>query len=874
MGPSRALFYARPHYTPAMISSQAMERRRDRFLTGWARLVSTRPRLTLLVCVVVAALSAWYAATNLGFMADRSRLIDPTLPWQQRYAEFQRLFPRWDDAVVVIDTGGDPFDPAVNEYIDALTERLSKDRRFADVVSGFPTDDAPVGLLLSEPLARVESVAGDLRRAGPIIGSPSLGHLLGLSALGARAMSDAERDEFRALLERIADAGAGERAALIADIPETQRFVTPSGRYAFVFASLVSDAGQPTGVVANGRQIRALRNHLAALREDPRFAAVQSGVTGVPVLESDETRQSMTDSTRASALGMAAIALLAIIVYRGISVPFMILTSLALGLCCSFAWATVSVGHLQVLSIVFMVILVGLGSDMAVHLISRLEVLHPEHGAMRPAIEEAFRGAGPGILTGTLTTAAAFAATGLTNFAGVAELGVIAAGGIVLCTLVSLSVFPAILVLLPNPERRLRGREGGVARPYLRGRLDWVDRRAAVVTGAWLVLLLGAGVAALGTRYDTDLLKMLPDNVESVQWERRIAADDERSAWHAVIIARSAEEARSLTERLRELPEVAEVGAAGMLFPPELEAKTAALHTLPAPDLATGETLDFRDAASSLAASFDESPLGAAAARVASLTDEQAARAESIYQTDRGQLAERIAIIRAAEPATADDLPPALREQFVGTDGSLLLRVYPRASDDGVSVLDASRLGPFVNAVYSVAPQATGPTVQIYESARVIQGANVSAALYAAAAIAILLLLDFRRVGDVLCAVAPVVAAIIALLGVMAALDLQLNFANTIVAPLLLGLGVTAGVHAVHRWRQQPHDRPAGLSGGAGRAITLTLATTLIGFAAMITAEHRGIRSLGIVMTAGLALVWAATTLLLPAVLRLRTRTV
>ncbi len=856
-----------------MISSRAMEHRRDRLLTGWARFVAHHPILTLVACVLLAAGSAWYAATNLGFMADRSDLINPDLPWQQRYTEYKRLFPRWDDATVVIDTSGDVNGPQITGFIDALAARLRDDRRFTDVVAGFPTMEAPVGLLLSEPLERVESVARDLERAGPVLASPSLGHLLGLSALGARAMSDADRDELRALLQRIADAGESTRHSVLADIPDTQRFVTPSGQLAFLFASLADDETKgSTSIVAHGRQVRALRNHIRDLRAQPEFADVEAGVTGVPVLESDETRQSMSDSTRASALGMALIALLAVCVYRGVAVPIAILFSLLLGLCCSFAWATLSVGHLQVLSIVFMIILVGLGSDMAVHLISRLEVVHPDHAHMAPAIEDAFRSAGPGILTGTLTTAAAFGATGFTNFAGVAELGVIAAGGILVCTLISLSAFPAILMLLPRPERSLRGREGGVSRPYMRGRFNWVDTRAPIVVGAWALLLLSAGYGATHVRYDTDLLKMLPDNVESVVWERRLAADDERSAWHAILIARTPSEAQRLTEELRALPEVAEVGGAGMLFPADLAAKQAALRAIPEPTLADGDIIDFRAAAASLASSFDTQPLGEVAERVASMSDDQAQRAEMLYQRDRTDLAMRTSVVRNAAPATPDDLPPALREQFIGTDGSLLLRIYPRASDTGVSVLDASRLAPFVNAVYSVAPGATGPTVQIHESARVIKSANVVAAGLAAAAILILLMFDFRRLSDVLCAVAPVLAAIVALLGLMGAADLHLNFANTIVAPLLLGLGVTAGVHAVHRWRQQPQDRPAGLAGGAGRAITMTLATTTIGFACMMTAEHRGIRSLGFVMTAGLVLTWAATVLLLPAVLRLRTR--
>ena len=108
------------------------------------------------------------------------------------------------------------------------------------------------------------------------------------------------------------------------------------------------------------------------------------------------------------------------------------------------------------------------------------------------------------------------------------------------------------------------------------------------------------------------------------------------------------------------------------------------------------------------------------------------------------------------------------------------------------------------------------------------------------------------------------------LLAVMELMGEPLNFANTIVMPLIVGLGVDSGVHAVHRWRQQPSGKPAGLAGGTGRAIGITTLTTVVGFACMMTAEHRGIRSLGLVMSIGLAATWLASVTLLPAVLRVR----
>ncbi len=865
-----------------MVSHDSMHRARDAALSAWARFVAHRPKTTIAIVLLIALASGVLAAARLGFRSDRSDLIDPTLSWQRRYAEFRDAFPRWDDAIVVIDAKSAPDGAALETYLGALQARLDADPRIARADLGFPTDSAPAGLILTLPPEKLLPIAEDLQRAGPVIASPSLGHLLSLSTLGQRmgGLDARSEAELAALLDRAARLGAGgpeAPRALLADIPPIQRLATPSGTFNLALVALADDGTGGEGVQSGkAGGVVALRGHLAALRADPRLRAIDAGVTGVPVLEADETALSTSDSSRASAIAAALICVLALVVYRGVVVPALLMGGLGLGLAASFGWATLSVGHLQVLSVVFMVMLVGLGADMTMHLIARLEVTHADHAHIDRAILDSFRAVGPGVITGTITTAAAFAATALTAFRGSAELGVIAAGGVVLCTLVSLAFFPAAVALLPRPERSLREHEGGVSRPFLGGRVNVIDRRAGVAVGVWAVLLAACVPLALRVRYDTDLLKMLPDSAESVRWERRLAADDEQSSWHAIVVARDSDEAWALTERLRALPEVADVSGAGILFPDRLDEKRAILDRVPEPPspLFEAEPLDLRAVAGRIASLAPPgSRVAEGATRVGALDAGAVARVNGAYARERAALAARIGAIRDAQPATPESLPGAIRDQVVGAGGALMLRVFPTRAPDGVtSVLAPERLGPFMRAVTAVAPGVTGPTSQIYESAKVIKRANLLGGLYAALAILGVLFFDFRRVGDVLCALLPVGVAALGLLAALGLFGIDLNFANTIVAPLIVGLGVTAGVNAVHRWRQQPHDPPAGLAGGAGKAITLTILSTAIGFACMLTAEHRGIRSLGLVMTIGLAMVWAATIFLLPAVLRLRTK--
>lgn len=851
---------------------------------------------------MVTAFAVFLTLHGLTFKSDRSDLIDPGLPWQQRYGAYKQAFPRWDDVAVVIDRGEtDSSRAAAESFTAALEARLRGNPRFAAVTAGFAREEAPIGLILTLPPEYIRAAVDRLKRAAPVLGAPTLDALLGLSRLGGGSLGEDQRAELTGLLERIHRAGTAAGAGSILGMEEaggTERLVSSTGRLGTVVVSLAkpdeverSHGSAEAQINDNAGAIAALRSEISDVKSLNReFASVDVGVTGVPVLESDETSLSMRDAALASGLALGLIALLMLIAYRGVVVPVFAVTSLLIGMAWSFAWATAAVGHLQLLSITFASMLLGLGIDVAIHLIARLELVHADHDHLGDAIAQAFRGVGPGILTASFTIAAACAAMSLTSFAGVAEMGLIAAGGMILCTIAIMSCLPALFMLMPRPEDRLRSHDGGESRPYM-GRLGIAFHRhpAPVLVGAAAVIAATAW-AATGVRYDPDLQKLMPTTTESIVWQQRLETDDEKSVWHAVVLARDGTEAAALTARLRALDCVSEVGGAGMLYPDaaELESKRAILASLPDPKAmvessehapgppSAAQVESMRQSAHALAEAYaaKDPGLAAAAERIAAMSDDEIDRAMAAYRADRRTLAARIAALRGAAMPSPDDLPSALRSLMVGRDGSLLLRAYPRTDPNGASVLSPARLNGFAPAVLAAAPNATGPAIQIYESSRLITRAYVQAGMYALAAIVLLLLLDFGArsagIGDMLCALLPVGLGGIIMLAVMRLFGVDLNFANMIVLPLLIGIGVGCGVHAVRRWRLQPDDHPLGLAGGSGRAITLTTLTTVIGFAVMMTGEHRGIWSLGFVMSVGLAAVWAVTILILPAVLRLR----
>jgi predicted exporter len=797
---------------------------------------------------------------------------------------------------------------AEDRRIDRLTRRLARQlvhsTRVVAAEAGFDSAEAGPDFLALAPENQFPKTLDQLTQARQFSEARNANEVLALSLYqlaGQQEQSEALDELDKLCQPYLAALEGGEPNFNFLD-PTQPRWqplvnVSGSGRIRFVRVQFADD---DSGIDVRSENIAWLRRQVDRMAASSNIEDLDYGVTGIPAIEADETAQSIKDASLASLVAIGLITGLMLLVYRGVRIPLLAAGSLLIGMAWSFGWLTLAVGHLQLLSVVFSVILLGLGIDFALHLVSRLELVGREHADLPSAVSRVFRGIGPGMVTGALTVAAAFFATALTDFRGMAEMGIIAGGGILLCLIAMLSAFPASLSMTGQWKRIVRQRPGGETAHFARGWLDPIHRhpvRALVVCG---LVLIGFLAMAPRVRYDPNVLNLQPTGIESVAWEMRLAEEDERSVWAALLVA-SPDTAEELVTRLRAVDLVADVGGMGMLYPADLSQRLAQLAQVRhgpvnmvsadpgVPDLLTRLSA-VRSGLMLRARQLGDDPrtqahlmalakrLGAAVAGAQAMTSE--AEAASWRTLDRAFLAARHRlrgwlnrVTRARQPG-AEDLPPELREHWIGTDGSWLLMVFPAADAEGRSILHPDRLGTFVSAVRGAVPNGheavIGPPVQIYESSELIKLEYLKAAIYAVLAVFVLLVLDFRSLPDALCAMVPVVMGFVGVFGMLGGLGQQLNFANIIVLPIIFGIGAGTGVHVVHRWRAEPHGEPAGLSGGTGRAITLTMLTTMMGFGCMLLAQHRGIRSLGFVMVIGLGVTLLACYTALPAILRLR----
>lgn len=652
----------------------------------------------------------------------------------------------------------------------------------------------------------------------------------------------------------------------------------------------------------NGRAIERMRELVAAVRSE--VPGVNVGITGESVLDRDEMQQSQVDSTVATVLSLALCALIFVVGYRQTGRPLKATLCLVVGLGYTMGWTTLAVGHLNILTITFVPMLVGLAIDFGVHLVTRFEE-ELRHGRTKEeAIYKAIVYTGQGIFTGCFTTAGAFLAMALTEFRGIREMGIITGGGMLLCLVPMITLLPVLLLRgRQNDRDRVAAaapvaKPSGPAAPDMRARLErlWLDRPRTVM-GVTVALSLLAAVKLPTISFDYNLLHMQNEALASVAYEHKLIASAEKAVLYGAMVADTLEEAADLERRARELPTVSttdsmarflsedqveklrlvgdvKAAVAGLRFA-EVDPSPVNLADLNLRLLAFGGYMALAEDA--LKGEPEEklrtqvhALRGAVTDLVAALAKGDPARhSEKLGAFQRaflGELRELMSAVRDQDNSGAlrvEDLPATLRSRFVGKTGKHLVQVYPRSN-----VWNRAEQEAFVRDLRTVDPRATGTPVQLYEYTSLLKDSYVEAAWWALGAIVLLVFLHFRSVLPVFLSLLPVAVGALWMVGFMGWTGIPFNPANIMTLPLVIGIGVTNGIHILNRFAEERN--PGILAKSTGKAVLVSGLTTIAGFGSLIVGEHRGIQSLGWVMAVGTATCMVAGLTFLPAILTLR----
>jgi hopanoid biosynthesis associated RND transporter like protein HpnN len=891
-------------------------------LLGWVaravcryRWLLVYPQLVLLVLCVI------YTVQFLQFDTSRDDLVGANKRYHQNFLRFKKEFPTQDDLVVVVESEA----PEKNrQFVERLGAKLEAEPNlFHDVF--YKGDLKMLGskalLFLPETdLTELKKTLSDYR---PFIEqfthTTNLDSLFSMVNTRFRTAKQEQNAENESLVKALPALGRiiGEATASL------RRSGTPpspginalfnAGEDAERQIYITFDKGRLYLVTAQAprEELNAeavLRLRFLVEQTKAEVPGVNVGLTGEPVLEHDEMAQSEKDTTVASIASLLICALIFIYGYQETGRPVKATLCLLVGLGYTLAFATLTVGHLNILTITFVPILIGLAIDYGVHLISRYEE-ELRHGRTKEAaLTKAMVYTGQGIFTGAFTTAGAFLAMALTNFKGIQEMGIVCGGGLLICLFPMLTMLPVLL--LGGHQNVLDREQSGVTERRARIENIWLQR-PVWVTGITLVLALLAATQIHKLYFDYNLLNMQSEGLPAVVFEEKLirASDpsvsgtnsNAKSVLYGAVITTNVEQAIAWEDKIKRLPAVSGVESMTKYLAEdqtnklkmigEIKRQLASIHfeepdirPVNIPELSrtlysfygylgaaenevqtndpalSKQLLDLREAVGDFRkemfrgapTTLDPHALKLAAFQQA-LFEDINATFEALQNQDN------------SAPLRVKDLPQALQDRFVGVTGKYLLMVYPRKD-----IWQRENQKEFIDQLRTIDPNVTGTPVQLYEYTTLLKNSYIEAAWYSLGAIVLLVLFHFGSISSVVLALVPVGIGSLWLAGFMGFADVPFNPANIMTLPLVIGIGVTNGIHILNRFAEE--QTPGILARSTGKAVLVSGLTAIAGFGSLILAKHRGIESLGYVMSAGLATCMIAGLTFLPALLNLLTR--
>jgi hopanoid biosynthesis associated RND transporter like protein HpnN len=913
-----------------------------RSLAALAALIHRRSRWFIWPQLLLVLLAVAYTVDSLQFHTRRDELVGSNQRYHHNFLQLKQEFPNQRDLVAVVESG----DAEANrQFIERLGAKVEAERVRVPISAPSEGESGHrlFGLLKravdsgAQPAPTMETnlfanifYKGDLKAMGhkallflneeelegleqtlreyrPFISRftqttnlVSLFDMVNKSILNARRETNAENASLVRMLPALGRIIRQADAALARPgrppSPGVNAFFNSSAEaeqkiyVTFNKGRLYLLTAQASLPSLNGPAVIRMQELVEETRAE--VPGVNVGLTGEPVLDAAELLQSQKDTSLASVVSLVLCALIFIYGYHETGRPIKATLCLLVGLAYTMAFATFAVGHLNILTITFAPMLIGLAIDFGVHLVTRYEE-ELRHGLSElESLTRAMVFTGKGIFTGAITTAAAFLAMMFTDFKGIKEMGLICGGGLLVSLVPMMTLLPALLLI-----GRQNVLDHHYAEPVRRARLErlWLARPGLTI-GVTIALCLLALWPARKVTFDYNLLNMQSASLPAVQLEHKLIAKSPKSVIYAAIVATNLEHAVQLEAQITNLPSVISVDSLAKFLYEEPGQRLARIgeikgiltglsfspvDTMPVDVLALSRTLYYFGGYLGAAAGHIEGSEPALAAQMIELkslvTD---LRRSLIAHLDRNpeECAEHLAIYQRAlfqdvrdafttlqaqddqGRLTAADLPSALRSRFIGVSGKYQLMVYPRKD-----VWQRDHQAEFIGELRTIDPDVTGTPVQVFEYTELLRKSYIEAAWYSLAAISLMVLLHFRNVVMLALALLPVAIGTLWMVGLMGWARIPFNPANIMTLPLVIGIGVTNGIHILNRFAEEAN--PGIFTKSTGKAVLVSGLTTIAGFGSLILARHQGINSLGYVMAAGTAACMIAGLTFLPALL-------
>ena len=855
----------------------------------WADFISHHAFLVLFLSALATVGILIYTANHFRIDTELSDMISEKLPYRKLEKDFQTAFPQFKETILVVVDAETP--ESARLQTEKLAKRLKKETGlFRDVyIPGGGEFFDRTGLLYLS-VKDLEALSENLASAQPLLGLISKDfNLQGLFSVVERILSQEGDLEQKIKLIPFIDHLTQTMESAALNRPKQLSWyelvigkdIAQEASRQFIIIDPVPD-GALAGGEAAIQAIYRIRDELGLYDAN----GIKVRLTGDVVLNYENlliVNKAMGLTTLASFI------LVALVLVIGLGSGRLVLASLLtllLGFIWTLGFALFFVGRLNLISVAFGVLFIGLGIDYGIQYCIRYRELITSGLDHHGAVIETAKGLGVGLRLCAVAAAIGFYSFLPTPYTGVSELGLIAGTGMLINLFATLTLLPAFLTLFPLKKTGLK--EFTLNRPLYK--VPYQNAKAIVV---------GAIVIAIGTLpflpklyFDYNPLNLYSPESEAVLTIQELFKNEGTAPWTISVLARNGQEAEEMAGRLRGLKEVKEAITLASFIPEDQSSKLAILSDIalfmpPGLEALKPEKLTYekyRTSWESLESSLKKVlslPSKGADDYTASLSrlqrslegfkkimNDPAKAKEAFDKLEQSLLSNLPILFRQlqtslqAHAVKESDLPGELRSRYVAPDGRYRIEVFPREN-----ILKADSLKRFVETVAAIAPNSTDAPVTIREAGNAVVRSFLLATLYALLAISLYLLVELRRFQDALLALLPLALSLLMMAAASVIFDLPFNFANVIVVPLLLGSGVE-DVYLIYRFRKDPPLSGNMLETSTARALFLSTLTTILSFSALSFSPHRGMASMGKLLTICIGSLMITTLVFLPALLR------
>jgi hopanoid biosynthesis associated RND transporter like protein HpnN len=840
------------------------------------------PWVVVSLFILLSASSLQFTINNLGVNTNVAELLSPDLPFQKNRLKLEATFPKSADTLLLVVEASTPENTAITTQL--LIERLNKEPLFTSVYAPSSSDFFKRQAFLYLEPDELNNLSHDLTEAQPFVG-----HL-------------AQNFSLKGLFSIINHAFKPKDTVLPMDINPLLTAINTS-----LEAQLLGNShpvswqrlilGKNSSLEKNRRlilakplldfnQIMPAEEAFLKAREisqefEQSIDEVSISITGEKALEHEELESVSQGAIFSGILSLTLVCITLYFALRSFKLLLITFTSLITGLILTAGFATISVGHLNLISIAFAVLYIGLGVDFAIHLCLRYRELIAEKQTNLNAIHGSIQSVGKSLILCAITTSIGFFAFIPTDYAGVSELGIISGAGMFIGLIVSLTLLPALLQVLPIKAIK----QNKTKTP----RLDYLATlpfRFSTGIRVAVIFLILAGSYFIGQlTFDSNPVNLRDPNSESVTTFNRLLQSLDDSPFAVETLADDLTQAVQLAKKFESLDSVKQAITIRNFVPDNQEDKLIIVEDL---DLILGSQLgafsspiehqenhqallSFKDNIETVLAlktpHFDLVLLQ----KLHDNLDRFLAQTATTYSESEkelsldllGLLPFSMDLLNSALAATEfeiDDIPTSISEHWVSHNSLYRILIQPQ-----YNLMDQEKLISFVDDVQTIDDRVTGLAVADQSSGKAVVKAFIQAFVGAIVAITLLLWIMLGNLKETLLVIGPLLLAGLLTGAFNVILDNPFNFANIIALPLLMGMGVDSGIHIVHRLAHRDESSDNLLRTSTARGVFYSSVTTFCSFTSLAFSPHVGTASMGLLLAIGIALTLLTTLIVLPA---------